>query len=193
MRAGPCPTAPAARAATASQAASDRASTAGEAGPQVHISTPHLGSGPGAGGRAATSTTFGTSVPFIERTLDSVSTSPDTDPASSAGAQRLVRYEVDPASVRAEEWINAFDYQYDPPEDGGSFTMATDVFRHPLDDRMHMARIGFQAPELLDATPLNVTLVLDASGSMREGNRVETAREAANSILNSLNPRDRVA
>ena len=98
-----------------------------------------------------------------------------------------------PASVRAEEWINAFDYQYEPPEDGRSFTIATDVFRHPLDDRRHMARIGFQAPELLDATPLNVTLVLDASGSMREGNRVDIAWAAANSILNSLQARDRIA
>jgi Ca-activated chloride channel family protein len=100
---------------------------------------------------------------------------------------------VDPSSVRAEEWINAFNYQYDPPEDGGSFSITTDVFRHPLDDRRHMARIGFQAPELLDATPLNVTLVLDASGSMKDGNRVDIARAAAESIRNSLSGRDRIA
>ena len=134
--------------------------------------------------------------PFIETDEDSVSTfSLDTDRTSFQLALNWARsgYEVDPASVRSEEWINAFDYQYDPPEDGGSFTITTDVFQHPLDDRSHMARIGFQAPELLDATPLNVTLVLDASGSMREGNRVDIAWEAANSILNSLQPKDRVA
>ena len=133
---------------------------------------------------------------FTETEVDSVSTfSLDTDRTSYQLALNWARngYEVEPASVRAEEWINAFDYQYDQPEDGGSFTIVSDVFRHPLDDRKHMARIGFQAPELLDATPLNVTLALDASGSMREGNRVEIARAAAESIRNSLNPRDRIA
>ena len=133
---------------------------------------------------------------FTHTDVDSVSTfSLDTDRTSYQLALNWARngYEVEPASVRAEEWINAFDYQYDQPEDGGSFTIVSDVFRHPLDDRMHMARIGFQAPELLDATPLNVTLVLDASGSMRAGNRVEIARAAAESIRNSLNPRDRIA
>ena len=133
---------------------------------------------------------------FAETEVDSVSTfSLDTDRTSYQLALNWARngYEVEPASVRAEEWINAFDYQYDQPEDGGSFTIVSDVFRHPLDDRKHMARIGFQAAELLDATPLNVTLALDASGSMKEGNRVEIARAAAESIRNSLNPRDRIA
>ena len=44
-----------------------------------------------------------------------------------------------------------------------------------------------------DNTPLNVTLVLDASGSMDEGNRVAIAREAAETIRQSLNSRDRIA
>ncbi len=133
---------------------------------------------------------------FTETDVDSVSTfSLDTDRTSYHLALSWAKdgYEVDPSLVRAEEWINAFDYQYQPPEDGGSFTIATDVFRHPLDDRMHMARIGFQAPMVLDATPVNVTLVLDASGSMREGDRLDIARVAAESIRDSLNNRDRLA
>ena len=57
---------------------------------------------------------------------------------------------------------------------------------------MHMVRLGFQAPELQDDAPLNVTLVLDASGSMSDGNRVAIAREAAESIRRSLGSRDRI-
>ena len=50
-----------------------------------------------------------------------------------------------------------------------------------------LLRIAFQAPELdYDATPVNVTLVLDASGSMADGNRVDIAREAAESMRNIL-------
>ena len=40
---------------------------------------------------------------------------------------------------------------------------------------------------------MNVTLVLDASGSMNEGNRVAIAREAAETIRQSLNASDRIA
>ncbi len=57
-----------------------------------------------------------------------------------------------------------------------------------------MARIAVQAPEPdYDATPVNVTLVLDASGSMVEGNRIDIARQAADSIRRSLRDHDRIA
>ena len=97
---------------------------------------------------------------------------------------------MQPDSVRAEEWVNAFDY--DAPADEG-FAITSDVVQHPLDSAQHLVRIAFQAPELRDDTPLNVTLVLDASGSMEWGNRVAIAREAAETIRRSLDPRDRIA
>ena len=127
---------------------------------------------------------------------DKVSTfSLDTDRTSFQLALNWARqgYEVDPDSVRAEEWINAFDYGYEYPTHADSFAIITDLVRHPLDDRKHLARIGFQAPEFRDDRPLNVTLVLDASGSMEEGNRVAIAREAAETIRQGLRRRDRIA
>ena len=51
----------------------------------------------------------------------------------------------------------------------------------------------FQAPPVADDTPLNVTLVLDASGSMSGGDRVAIARAAAEAIRRSLRPQDRIA
>ena len=134
---------------------------------------------------------------FVSAAEDNVSTfSLDTDRTSYYLALNTARagYEVDPDSVRAEEWINAFNYNYKRPLRDDSFAISTDVFRHPLDGRMHLARIAFQAPEIdYDATPVNVTLVLDASGSMADGDRVSIAREAADSIRRSLRDRDRIA
>ena len=134
---------------------------------------------------------------FVSAAIDNVSTfSLDTDRTSYYLALNWARagYAVEPDSVRAEEWINAFNYGYKPPLRNDSFAVSTDVIRHPLDDRMHLARVAFQAPEIdYDATPVNVTLVLDSSGSMSNGNRVDIAREAAESIRQSLRPRDRVA
>ena len=132
---------------------------------------------------------------FASTSEDSVATfSLDTDRTSFQLALNWVRsgHAVDPDSVRAEEWINAFNYGYAPPAHRDSFAITTDVFTHPLDSRMHLVRLGFQAPELQDDAPLNVTLVLDASGSMSNGNRVAIAREAAESIRRSLRSRDRI-
>ncbi len=134
---------------------------------------------------------------FVSTAADAVSTfSLDTDRTSYYLALNWARegYAVDPDSVRAEEWINAFNYNYAPPLRDDSFAITGDVFRHPLDSRMHMARFAFQTPEAnYDATPVNVTLVLDASGSMNSGDRVSIAREAADAIRNSLRSQDRIA
>ena len=102
-------------------------------------------------------------------------------------------YEVDPASVRAEEWINAFNYGYDMPRHDDSFNIQTDIIAHPLDNGLHLARVAFQAPDVAVDLPLNVTLVLDGSGSMADGNRVEIARSAAETILSSLSQDDQMS
>lgn len=135
--------------------------------------------------------------PVVDTRQDPVSTfSLDTDRTSYQLALNWARagYPVEPDSVRAEEWINAFDYGYAYPQQTDEFAITAAVFPHPLDSGKHLARLAFQAPELRDdGKPLNVTLVLDASGSMGEGNRVAIAREAAESIRQSLRPQDRIA
>ena len=89
--------------------------------------------------------------------------------------------------------MNAFDYSYAAPSAGDRFAITSDLIAHPLDSGRYMARIAFQAPETVADAPLNVTLVLDASGSMREGNRVAVAREAAEAIRRSLDGDDRIS
>ncbi|MCY3545068.1 MAG: von Willebrand factor type A domain-containing protein [Chloroflexi bacterium] len=154
---------------------------------------------PGRKGGQPGATTFADyeRTPFVYASDDSVSTfSLDTDRTSYHLALNWARegYDVEPDSVRAEEWINAFNYGYAQPSRDDSFAVHTAVIPHPLDDRMALARIAFQAPELRDdGRPLNVTLVLDASGSMADGDRVDIAREAAESIRNSLRRDDRIA
>ena len=135
-------------------------------------------------------------LPFVSTAEDAVSTfSLDTDRTSFQLALNWARsgYEVASDSVRAEEWVNSFDYGYSPPSDDWGFAITSDVVQHPLDGGKHLARIAFQAAEVPDHTPLNVTLVLDASGSMAGGNRVAIARQAAETIRQSLRSQDRIA
>ncbi len=127
---------------------------------------------------------------------DAVSTfSLDTDRTSFQLALNWARagYRVDPASVRAEEWVNAFAYGYAAPRASDRFAITSDLFAHPLDNGKYMARVAFQAPDVVTTAPLNVTLVLDASGSMANGNRVAIARAAAEAIRQSLDRDDRMA
>ena len=127
---------------------------------------------------------------------DGVSTfSLDTDRTSFQLALNWARsgYQVDPASVRAEEWVNAFDYGYAAPSASDRFAITSDLLVHPLDSGRYMARVAFKAPKVITDAPLNVTLVLDASGSMSNGNRVAIAREAADAIRRSLDRDDRVS
>ena len=134
--------------------------------------------------------------PFVATAEDAVSTfSLDTDRTSYQLALSWLRqgYDVEPDSVRAEEWINAFSYQYPAPADDWGFAVTSNVAVHPLDGTRHLVRIGFQAAEVSDERPLNVTLVLDASGSMQDGSRVDIARSAAEAIRQSLRPQDRLA
>ena len=127
---------------------------------------------------------------------DNLSTfSLDTDRTSFQLALNWAQsgYAIEPDSVRAEEWINSFSYGYDEPSHDDTFGITTDVIAHPLNGDLHMVRLGFQAPTVEDNKPLNVTLVLDASGSMADGNRVDIARAAAESIRNSLDSDDRIS
>ena len=135
--------------------------------------------------------------PTVSTYEDAVSTfSLDTDRTSYRLALNWARqgYDIEPDSVRAEEWINSFNYGYARPSNDTEFAIYSDLFRHPVDGNKHIARVAFQAPDVQDnSLPLNVTLVLDASGSMAEGNRVEIARAAASAIRQSLRPRDSIA
>ena len=135
--------------------------------------------------------------PMVNASQDPVSTfSLDADRASYHRALSLARQQqyIDPASVRAEEWINALDYGYQDTAGSEEFTIQADFFEHPDTPGLHMARIGFRAPEHQGPPPqVNVTLVIDTSGSMREGNRIAIAQEAARTLVQSLDDRDNVA
>ncbi|MYD92830.1 MAG: DUF3520 domain-containing protein [Chloroflexi bacterium] len=166
------------------------ATAAPQAAAAQRVATPALARPP--------ATTFQdyTRQPFVATAEDAVSTfSLDTDRTSYQLALSWLQegYEIEPDSVRAEEWINAFDYGFELPADDWGFAITSDVAMHPLDGSKHLVRIGFQAAEVADDRPLNVTLVLDASGSMGDGNRVDIARSAAEAIRQSLRPQDRLA
>ena len=116
----------------------------------------HHGSTPEPPPRAASSPYDGVTYedpgtnPTTDTDEDSVSTfAMDVDTASYTIAQRYVGdgNSPDPASVRVEEWVNAFDQGYRPPTDA-TFAVHVDGAPAPVvGDADLLLRIGIQARE----------------------------------------------
>ena len=74
----------------------------------------------------------------------------------------------EPASVRTEEWVNAFGYDYERPEDG-DLAVRVDGAPAPFaEDGTGLVRVGVQGRDVAreDRPEAALTLVVDTSGSM---------------------------
>jgi Ca-activated chloride channel family protein len=135
--------------------------------------------------------------PWIDPQEDGESTfGLDVDTASYTIAQRYVQEGVrpDPASVRVEEWVNAFAQGYPAPED--AFAIVADGGPTPFigDDEV-LLRIGLQARAVAarDRQRASLTFVVDTSGSMQQDDRLEIVKEAMRILVRGLDRNDRVA
>ena len=136
--------------------------------------------------------------PFVDPREDRVSTfALDVDTASYAIAQRYVEdgNRPDPASVRVEEWVNAFDQGYRAPGDD-AFAISVDGGPTPFTgpDEV-LVRIGLQAREVRERQrqDASLTFVIDTSGSMEREGRLELVKDALRILVDELGPDDRVA
>ncbi len=121
----------------------------------------------------------------------------DVDTASYAIAQRYVHDGnlPDPASVRVEEFVNAFDHDY-PAPDEGTFAIYADGGPSPFLARDEMLlRVGVKAREVRDRARQDaaLTFVVDTSGSMAREDRLALVQQALTLLVDKLGPRDTVA
>ena len=136
--------------------------------------------------------------PYVDPVQDRVSTfALDVDTASYTIAQRYIDYghRPDPASVRPEEWINAFDQGYRPPLDG-TFAVVADGGPTPFTDRDEiLLRIGLQARDVRAGARDDsaLTFVIDTSGSMEREGRLELVKDALARLVDGLRRDDTVA
>ncbi|WP_421863326.1 vWA domain-containing protein [Motiliproteus sp.] len=101
-----------------------------------------------------------------------------------------------PESVRTEEWLNYFDYDYPRPESQQQpFSVTTELARAPWDQDRMLLSIGLQGYEVdkADLPPLNLTYLIDVSGSMHAPNKLPLAVNALKMLTRQLRPQDRVA
>jgi Ca-activated chloride channel homolog len=123
----------------------------------------------------------------------------DVDTASYALARGYLKQGQLPprASVRTEEFVNYFKADLAPPTDGKPFAIALELAPSLFakDARTEMLRVGVRAKDVADfeRKPVALTFVIDNSGSMREGDRLELVKRSLALLLRQLYAGDSVA
>lgn len=101
----------------------------------------------------------------------------------------------DPASIRSEEFINAFDYHDPEPLQGEPLAFTSDRARDPFAQERDLLRFSIKAAAAgrQGGRALNLVLLLDTSGSMERADRVAIIREALRVLSAQLQPQDTVS
>ncbi|HYC75293.1 MAG TPA: VWA domain-containing protein [Brevundimonas sp.] len=122
----------------------------------------------------------------------------DVDTASYSNVRRFIEEGRSPPAdaVRVEEMINFFDYGYERPRSAlEPFAITTAVAASPWSEGrqiVHVALQGYELPES-QRRPLNLTFMVDVSGSMMSPDKLDLAKKSMNLIIDRLRPQDRVA
>ncbi len=122
----------------------------------------------------------------------------DVDTASYSNVRRFIADGASPPrdAVRVEEMINYFDYGYAAPRSAAEpFAIDAAVVASPWSSGRQIVHIGLQGYELPagERRPLNLTFMVDVSGSMHSPDKLALAQQAMNLIIDQLRPEDRVA
>ncbi len=134
---------------------------------------------------------------FISAREDAVSTfAIDVDTASYALSRRKLRAGMLPPteSVRVEEFLNYFRYDY-PSPDSGPLAAYLDAAPSPFQPNRYLLRVGLQAKRLSirERKPAHLTFLVDVSGSMQSPDKLPLAQRALRILLDNLNDGDSVA
>jgi Mg-chelatase subunit ChlD len=96
------------------------------------------------------------------------------------------------ASIRSEEFINAFDYRDPEAPAGVPIAFAWERARYPFAQSRDLLRFSLKtaAQGRQPGRPLNLVLLLDSSGSMERADRVRIIQEALRVLATQLKPND---
>lgn len=136
----------------------------------------------------------------VKRAADEpVSTfSVDVDTASYA----IVRRDLqggrlpNPDSVRIEELINYFPYDYPTgPSESTPFSTSVAILPTPWNDNTRLMHIGLRGyePPVAERPDANLVLLIDTSGSMRSDDKLPLLIKSFLLFLEGLEPQDRVS
>ncbi len=120
----------------------------------------------------------------------------DVDTASYTLARNyMMRGLLPPAeSVRTEEFVNFFDYDYAAPT-RKTFEIHSECAPTPFGRGLHLLKIGVKGKVIGrdEQKQAILTFVIDTSGSMNTPDRMELVKKSLTMLVDKLSPEDRVA
>ncbi len=120
----------------------------------------------------------------------------DVDTASYTLSRRKLNegYLPAPASVRVEEFVNYFPYDYIPPS-SSPFAVAFEAAPTPWNGNTWLVRVGVQGKKVsyLERKPVHLTFLVDTSGSMRSADKMELMKASLRMLTKELEDGDTVA
>lgn len=135
---------------------------------------------------------------FIKTSVENVSTfSIDADGASYAYMRKQLNdgQSVLPVSVRIEEYLNYFTFDYDEPTGDHTVAINGEVGDCPWNPDHKLIRLGIKGKSL-DASQMpaaNYVFLIDVSGSMNAYDKLPLLKEGLVTLTERLNPQDRVS
>ena len=121
----------------------------------------------------------------------------DVDTASYSNFRRQVLDDgtVVPDSVRIEEMINYFRYDYPQPKEGDPFSVTSEIAPCPWNEDAKLLLIGLQAKELdPESMPQsNLVFLIDVSGSMDSPNKLPLVQRSFMTLVENLDENDKVS
>ncbi len=99
-----------------------------------------------------------------------------------------------PRSVRVEEYVNSFRYDYAMPEPGAEvpFDIHMALAEHPMGREHAQLRVAIQAEEPMGAEklPSNIVFLVDTSGSMSSSGKLNLVQRVMRGTLDALDDSD---
>ncbi len=122
----------------------------------------------------------------------------DVDTGSYTNVRRMLSAgQLPPAdAVRAEEFINYFDYGYTPPADRAQpFSVTTELAPAPWNAKRQLLLVGIQGYRVPKAEipASNLVFLIDTSGSMNEADKLPLLQASLKQLVRELRKQDRVA
>ena len=103
----------------------------------------------------------------------------------------LIRYVGQ--SVRTEEMINYFSYDYTAPASGQLFGVNSVITDCPWNSEAVLLTLGLRADDAIPSTGNNLVFLIDVSGSMRSSDKLELLKTAFGYLTEQLTEKDTVS
>jgi len=124
----------------------------------------------------------------------------DVDTASYSNMRRMIEdgysYKDFPSgSIRAEELINYFSYDYEDAKKGEVFGVDAKIADCPWneDNKLMILGVTTQSLKKREIPASNIVFLIDVSGSMHSSNKLPLLKEAMEMMVENLDEEDRVS